>query len=260
MRARPRVLRTVGRAWRSAGSALVRMPLAFLVTAAALVAVNAVLPALGSGAAVQAGQQPGPTVQGAAALLLGAVLQSLLLAPLAIAVHRFVLLGERAKLLPLTPLGRVLRFTGWLAALDLAVGVPGLLALSPQPGIKLVFSSLQIAACVVTVRSALVFPGIAVQPNGQSTELGWRETSWQFWRVATILVITALPAIMATLLVMAGLAGFDFRLEAMARAIAGPPLDHVANAAFGIVGTALAAAAASWMFLGYGMAHDRPAA
>ena len=256
---RPAVFRTVGRAWRSTWSALVHMPLAFLLTGAALLAVNVVLPFLESGAAVQAGGQPGLAIQQVPAVLLGAVLQSLLLAPLAIAMHRFVLLGEWTELLPLAPLGRFLRFAGWLTAVNLAAGLPGLLAQSQLPGIKLAFFLLQITAAVVTTRFVLVFPAVAVQPDGRAARLGWHETKWQFWRIITILVITSLPVFAVTLLVVAWLAGFDFRPEALAQAIVGSPMGRVASAALGTAGAALAAAAASWMFLGYGMAH-RPAA
>ncbi len=260
-RVRPKVLRTVGRAWRSAGSALVRMPLAFVLTVAALVAMSGALQALGSGAAVQMGGDTiGPTTRGALATLLAIVLQSLLLAPLAIAVHRFVLLGERARRLPLVPLGRVLRFAGWLVALGIAVSLPGLFNLSPQPLAKLAFSLLQIAIVVMTTRFALVFPAVAVQPDGKPERLGWRETSWQFWRIFTVLFLSGLPVIAVEALDLLWLTDFNVRPGAPVPAGLDSPLQYGINAAVRTMGAALAAAAASWLFIGYGMAGERPQA
>ncbi len=257
-RVRPKVFRTVGRAWRSAGSALVRMPLAFLLTIAALVAMDGVLRALGNSVAVQVGGNSiEPTTRGALALLLATVLRSLLLAPLAIAVHRFVLLGERTQLLPLAPLGRVLRFAGWLSALGVATSLPSLLNLSPQPLIKLAFSMLQIAAVVAATRFALVFPAVAVQPDGKPDRLGWRETKWQFWRIFSILFLIGLPVVAVEALDLLWLAGFNIRPGAPVPAGLDSPLQYGINAAVGTVGAALAAAAASWMFVGYGMASGR---
>ena len=251
---RPQVFRTVGRAWRSAGSALVRMPLAFLLTVAALVAKDAVLRGLGSGAAVQAGDD---LVQLTARAVLATLLAALLLAPLAIAVHRFVLLGERTQLLPLVPLGRVLRFAGWFTAIGVAISLPGLFGLSPQPWAKLAFSVLQIAAVVVATRLALVFPAVAVQPDGKPDRLGWRETKWQFWRIFSVLFLISLPVIAVEVLDLLWLTDFNLRPGAPLPASLDSPLQYGINAAVKVMGAALAAAAASWLFIGYGMADGR---
>ncbi len=255
---RPQVFRTVGRAWRSAGSALVRMPLAFLLTVAALVAKNAVLRAVGNGVAVQAGGDVIQlTTRAVLAALLATVLQALLLAPLAIAVHRFVLLGERTQLLPLVPLGRVLRFAGWLVAIGAAVTLPGLFKLSPQPWAKLAFSVLQIAAVVMATRFALVFPAVAVQPDGKPDQLGWRETKWQFWRIFAVLFLIGLSITAVEALDLLWLTDFNFRPGAPLPASLDSPLQYGISAVIGALGTALAAAAASWLFVGYGMADGR---
>ena len=79
---------------------------------------------------------PTPLLQGT--LLLSNVLQSLLLAPLAIAVHRYVLLGEVNNSYQLGPSNpRYLRFVGFGILISLMVGLPGLaMGFLPSPGPK----------------------------------------------------------------------------------------------------------------------------
>lgn len=256
--ARPGVFRTAARAWRSAVSALLQMPLAFLLTIAAVVLVRLALSVPWFAVPLVSRNHPVPApslaVTGHVVLVtvLGTILNALVLAPLAIAVHRHVLLGERTALLPLRPLRRLLRFADWLIVLGLAGDLPGLLGLLPLPGAPLIGFVAMIVVLVVTIRLVLVFPAIAVQPPTARASLGWRETYGQVWRIAAVLLVSTLPILGLALLVL--LLGPRLSPGTTMQMIAISPL----TAALDPFGTALGAAAASWLFLAYHGPHTPP--
>lgn len=260
VRLRPGVFRTAGRAWRSTWDALLQMPLAFLITALATVLLSVALSFLGvsrTQALAQAGH-PTPTDSGwtaavvALASLCTLVFQSLTVAPLAIAIHRFVLLGERSPLLPVVPLGRVLRFAGWLIALGVASSIPALLNLVPLPGATLVGFAILIVVTVVLMRLTLLFPAVAVQAPGEPARLGWRETRWQFWRIFAVLFVTGLPALLVGGAILLLVLRFDPAAtpQSALQETFSSPLWSV----FDVLSVALGAAAASWLFVGYRLA------
>ncbi len=258
VRLRPGVFRTAGRAWRSTWDALLRMPLAFLVTALATVLLSLALSSLGVSQALAQARHPTPNDPGrtaavmALASLCTLALQSLAVAPLAIAIHRFVLLGERSPLLPVVPLGRVLRFAGWLVALGVAGSIPALLDLVPLPGATLVGFAVLIVAIVVLMRLTLLFPAVAVQAPGEPARLGWRETRWQFWRIFAALSVTGAPILLIVGAILLLVLRFDpsATLQSALEETFLSPL----WSAFNVLGVALGAAAASWLFVGYGLA------
>lgn len=261
-RPRPGVFRTAGRAWRSTGSAILRMPLAFLLSLAAYGLVkfaSSHAAALQAQAAGQGGQPsaegPGAAVTVAAALVLCLyVLRVFALAPLAIAVHRFVLLGERSLLIPVTPAGRLLRFGGWLILLGLMNSLPDLLFPTSPQALQPALARLAVVvvAIVVGTRLVLMFPAIAVQTGATPLPLSWNATRWQFWRIAGTLFVTFLPVVVATGLVL---------LPAARLGLATTRWDtewRVLAAIVVVLEIALGAAAASWLFVGYGLAPATP--
>ena len=182
----PSIFGTAARAWCSTFSALVRMPLAFLTTLALVVAVNVLTSYLMPVAAAgQSTPSPGtrlPVADIAPVLvssLLTDILRSLLLAPLAVAVHRFVLLGERSPVLPLTPLSRVLRFACWLIVINIASSIDAFLGpvfRGSGDVATLVRIAAQITAIVVATR-LLLFPAIAVDAPGAEPQASWRDSA-----------------------------------------------------------------------------------
>ena len=263
-RPRPGVFRTAGQAWRSTGQAVLRMPAAFLLTMAVLALLNLASSRAGAlqhavsepviGAPSRAASNPDLPALLAAMLVLGFyVLRFLALAPLAVAVHRFVLLDEHPSLLPLRPLRRLLRFAGWLLALSLLSSLPGLaVLLQSKLAAAIGAVVLAIASMIVSTRLILVFPTVAIGTAGSAAPLSWTYTRWQFWRIVGVLLATLMPAPLllggALLLVARLVPG-----TAIANlTVVTPLLDVVLMTAI----TALGAAAASWLFSGYGLLPD----
>ena len=259
-RVRPKILHTMWRAWVSTGAAMRDMPLAFLMTLAAYGLVklaSSYAATLQAHAASQGGQSsaeaPSVAVTVAAVFVLCLyVLRVFALAPLAIAVHRFVLLDERSPLIPLTPAGRLLRFGGWLILLGLMNSLSSLLfpTLGPELQPSLARLAIMVVTAVVGIRLVLVFPAIAVQTRATPLSLSWSATRWQFWRIVGTLFVTFLPAGIVTwliLLLVARLGLTTTRWDTEWRVLA---------AIVAVFEVALGAAAASWLFVGYGLAPD----
>ena len=132
------------------------------------------------------------------------VVQAALLAPLAIAVHRFVLLGENANRYPLEPKSsRYLRFVGfailvkilWLIPSTIESLLPAARDIDPDvaTGLRIVAFVLVIAIVIILVRRAILFPAIAVDAPGATWSKARLDTMGSSWRVAFVFVLTALP-------------------------------------------------------------------
>ena len=257
---RPRVFRTVCQAWCSVGSALLQMPLAFLLTIVASVLLSAALLPLqnkchltpAQSDELMAGRPVGTAMCGTLLPFVSLILKSLILAPLAIAIHRFVLLGERTPLLPLAPVQRILRFAGWVVAVKSTLILPVLLIPFSPLAFNFFGTVIVCVGTVVTVRLVLVFPTIAIGMSGYLAQRSFRQTRWQFWRIISVLIITVLPVYALALLAV--LLTWQISTEITFQAILESPLFAVVS----VLSVTVAAAAASWLFLDYGDAHGQP--
>jgi hypothetical protein len=101
------------------------------------------------------------------------IVQAVLFAPLAIAVHRFVLLGEKTSRYPLEPKSsRYLRFAGfailvkilWLIPSAIESLIPAIRDNNPAlvSGLGIVAFVLVITVVIIVVRRAILFPAIAI--------------------------------------------------------------------------------------------------
>ena len=193
------------------------MPLAFLLTAAASALVATVIGHLASPTVVLPPPRPAPPVPGAVPLLLSGLASSfayaLAAAPLAVAVHRFVVLGERPPLLPL------------LASIVLPVA---------------------------TVRLTLLLPQIATLRPGQPLRTFWADTRWRFWNTATVLALSVMPVLPLPFLVVLATRG------RLTQATLAESLDSPLESALNALYVALAAAAASWLFIEYSRGDGAP--
>jgi hypothetical protein len=123
-----------------------------------------------------------------------------LLAPVVIAVHRFVILDEitPAYTLPVgEPVFRV--FLGWLLALRVFVGLPfDLLVMlqtldwSPRAS-ALVFAVALIAAVAVLLRSTILLPALAVEAPGATPSHALADTKGQALRILSVFLLALLP-------------------------------------------------------------------
>ena len=135
--------------------------------------------------------------------VLEAVLQAVLLAPLAIVVHRYVLLGELTNRYPLDPSSaRYVRFVGFSILINILLLIPSSLvfiANSKEHPALVGFGIigglvLLIIIIIVAVRRAILFPAIAIDAPGATWSNARDDTKGSSWRVAFIFFCVALPA------------------------------------------------------------------
>ena len=242
-RARPSVFGTAAQAWRSAWLAVLRMPLLMLVSTLVLLAFHVCEQALEG--VVGGSRNP---YQAALFTLMGLV-PIFLLAPVAIAVHRFVLLSERTRLWPGVPAQVVLYFTGWLVVSSLADSLVVLFKQLPYRGITFVGDTMQIALLVLYIRLTLMLPAIAAQSTQLSPSFSWRRTRHRFWRTMAVLFVVEAPLmapfVLAVILVWHG--HVTDHLQSMMVTL-GAPLD----VAFAVLG----AATLSSLFRRYDVAEE----
>lgn len=139
-------------------------------------------------------------------------LQIVLLAPLAMAVHRYVVLGEAVARYPLHPLRpSYLRYIGTALALNLAYRCADLINLVAPPikalpyaanvALALATFAIMIVVAIIAVRRIALFPAIAVR----APHATWSETApvdaGNVGRILLVLMLVGVPA----MLVMWGL-------------------------------------------------------
>ena len=230
------------------------MPLAFLTTAAASILLTLTVVHLNGPTIVPPpGQEPATESYGAAffsliAFLPASFANALIVAPLAIAMHRFVVLGERRALLPLRPLSRVVGYAAWVTLFNTCLCLPVIFVTTPAPAQMLVVGLGFAVVLVVTMRLTLLFPQIAIRRAGEPLRTLWTTTRWRFWNTATVLVLAVTPIVVLQFLIM--LAVFGTITTTTIAEMGDMPLVSALNAVY----VALGAAAASWLFVNYRLA------
>ena len=154
-----------------------------------------------------------------AGLLFGVVnssLQIVLMAPLAMAVHRHVVLGEVVARYPLHPLRpSYLRYIGAALALNLAYRCADLINLLAPPvktlpyaanvALALATFAVMIAVAIIAVRRIALFPAIAIRAPHAS----WSETApagaGNVVRILLALTLLSLPVAVAMLILYAAM-------------------------------------------------------
>jgi hypothetical protein len=137
--------------------------------------------------------------------VVSSIVRGVLLAPLAIVVHRYVLLGELTDRYPLDPFNaRYVRFTGFAVLVNVLWSLPGVIEgylpyMQQTPGIGaslgIVSTALFVTIIIVVVRRVILFPAVAVDAPGATWSNARRDTKGSSWRVAFIMFFVALPAI-----------------------------------------------------------------
>jgi hypothetical protein len=196
-REEPPIIATAVAAWRDAFRAIGAMPVVAGIGFALLVAMALVEFWIGADPYSLWGSRWLGIVGAVSGIVEGG-----LLAPLAIAVHRYVLLGEVTRRYPLDPSSpRYWRFLGYAILLNAIWFIPGIVqGLTPDIAaapmwLNSVVVVLFIAIIVVAVRRAILFPAIAVDAPGASWSNARRDTQGSSWGVAFILFCTLLPVV-----------------------------------------------------------------
>ena len=187
--------------WRYAFAALSRMPGLLGVATLFMFALNIVtLPLLPA-------PQAEPTLGMQVVSFLTSIASGFILTPVAIAMHRFVLLGEVAQRYSLNPSEpRFMRFFTFTVVYQLLVSVPGtLMSLAGKSGtglgvaLALVFFVLFIVAVIASLRLLILFPAIAVDARGADWRNAMTDTKGHTWRVFFIAILATLPSLIVLL-------------------------------------------------------------
>ena len=181
-------------AWRDALAARERMPNLFWTVLAALLILNLI--GLGAGALSWFAGAIYAIVQGFVLLPL------LVVTPLAIPVHRFILLGETNDNYAIdTQNPRFMRFFLISVALSAILTIPSLVSIALvflAPILSGIVSALLgIIAAIISIRTVILFPSIAVDAPGADWRNSMADTKGHSWRVFFIFLVTFLPVAIA---------------------------------------------------------------
>ena len=191
--------------WRYAFAALSRMP-GVLGVAMAIVLVSSAI-------TLMLVPDSKDEASGLFAQLLGVligIVQGFFLTPVAIAVHRFVLLGEVTERYVLNPSEpRFKQFFIWTVIYQLMISAPSLLLAGPAENAAALALSLPlfIIVTIVALRLIILFPAIAVDAPGTAWQNAVEDTKGHAWRIFFIVVLVSIP-MLAVLLPPALLLGW----------------------------------------------------
>ena len=237
------IIETAVQAWRDAAIARERMPTLFWIAIAVLFGLNILQSLLGG--------------WGAASFVGGvifALAQALALTPVAIAVHRFILLDEardRYDFAPGDP--RFQKFFLFTIALEALGAIPRivafLLAIVAPLLAPLVLLALAIGAAIIGVRTAILFPSIAIDAPGADWRHAMADAKGHSWRIFLVLLCVVLPAAVIEIVLIALLSWIGL-LGAIALGLIVPAVT--------IAVVAAGAAAASRLYAVYANQLGRP--
>jgi hypothetical protein len=234
------IVDTAVQAWRDVLAAREKMPTLFWIALGIMVGLG-ILHAL---------------IGGLFLLAIGIVFslaQALALTPLAIAVHRFVLLGEARDAYDFAPGDpRFQKFFLLTVALEILGAIPGIVALlfAIVSGVlsSLVGLILAIGTTILAVRMVMLFPSIAVDSAGADWRNALADAKGHSWRIFLVLLCTVLPAVLIEIVLVAIFSVIG--LHAVVLALILPVVTVLVVAAV--------AAAASRLFAAYANQLGRP--
>jgi hypothetical protein len=237
---RPSVFGSAVAAWRDAFAAISKMPVVLGTAFAmmlAIAAANHVLRASGFG--------------GMLLVIVVDAAQALLLTPAAIAVHRFVVLGERAGVYRIEPANRRFRrffLFAFIVKMMLSAAVAAILIMSLFSHIAagLVGYVLFAVVAFLTLRTLILFPAIAVDARGAEWVNAIGDSKGHTWRIFFTVLLVSIPVI-----VISGSA--PMWLGGVAKATASSlAIMLLIQAASNVLGVIACAALASRLFMAFG--------
>jgi hypothetical protein len=235
------IIDTAMQSWRDAASAREKMPNLFWIAIGILVVLGILHGLIGGNFLIVVS-------------IVFSIAQALALTPLAIAVHRFVLLGEARDSYDFAPGDpRFQKFFIFTIALEILGALPSIVALPLlfiAPFLySLVVLVLAIVAAIIAVRTVMLFPSIAVDSAGADWRNALADSKGHSWRIFFVLLCTVLPAVVIEAIVVA-IFTWVWVLSVIAFAIIIPIITVFVIAA--------AAAAASRLFSAYANQLGRP--
>ena len=252
---RPKLFATAKRAWASLFGALRQMAPLFVIGFLLMAGLNIAIERLGPVLAI-------PTRDALTAILTGGrrlpwldvskaitadfvewILRAIIAAPLAVAVHRFILLGEVRRIYFLSR--RSLRFARWVFVLEIPVIVLSWLILfaTGSTGLPTLLWLLMAALIVLLISTSQLLPGVAVDEPSE-TFSGRIETALEraenmLWRTTLTFVLAFLPVALVQAILVRALAK---------TAEHAPLLVPIGRAAAGFIAVTLSAALISLIY------------
>jgi hypothetical protein len=235
------VMDTAVQAWRDVVAARAKMPTLFWIAIGVMIALGVLRELIGIHFLI-------------VATIVFSIAQALALTPLAIAVHRFVLLGEARDAYDFAPGdARFQKFFLFTIALEILGAVPSLFALPFLLVAVFLYSlvalALTIAVAIIAVRTIMLFPSIAVDSAGAEWRNALADSKGHSWRIFFVLLCTVLPAVVAEIVIVAVFSWIPV-LNVIVLALVVPVIAVCVIAA--------AAAAASRLFAAYANQLGRP--
>jgi hypothetical protein len=137
--------------------------------------------------------------------------EAFVMTPYAIAVHRFIILGEKTmsyRIAPAEP--RFRRFFGWSLALLVLFEAPwAISAMFPSEAISAMLPSfkafllvLGILVLVVAIRTIILFPAVAVDAPGANWRQAMADTNGHAWHIFFIMLGAMLPFVIVAVIVV----------------------------------------------------------
>ena len=209
-----------GRAFGSTWRGILRMPLLFISAFAGAVAVAFASKFLGANplknaALITGGLTAMEGLKVLAGVFLIYLFQSIFLAPVAVAMHRFIIRGETTKGIVSIGPAHTRLFLFWLMLIE-AVRIASMLpsALNPPPDLRtLTVIAVYVVAltiAVIGVRICLLFPSAAIDAPSSSffgrAAQSWRATRGHFWYIFAVGLLIALVVTVPTSIVVTSLA------------------------------------------------------
>jgi len=244
---KPSGRRIARQAWASLFSAFWRMPLIFLAGMGLLAALE-----IGGGFLSSFLQD---TIASNLFALMYAFTQLVILAAVAVPVHRFILLGESGmNFYPAI----VLRSAAWLMPFYLAWIMLPKAGISSGEPVTSLLTMLNWASWVALVWIFLLFPAVAVgeeSDEGKRVEIAIRRARGNFWLILRSLLMTLAPAFLALPVILLVMNFMQVPLDASPITAGTIWLVQAGGWAFLVLTSALVAAAASWLYSHLTEAH-----
>jgi hypothetical protein len=188
--------------------------------------------------------------------------QSFLLTPYMIAVHRFIILGERTARYELAPgTHRFQLFFLWSIALSICYWLPSFALSTPVSPLilgilwLLLWLVVMVVLSVISLRLIILFPAIAVDAPGATWPNAMADTRGNVWRIFFICLLGLLPVSIA--LVVLAVTALNVAAGRPASAI-GVLFAAILRGAIGIIGPTLAVVIASRLYQQLGNRVNRP--
>ena len=228
------IIETAMQGWRDALAARERMPMLFWIAGAVVIGVGILHVIVGEGLLLS---------------LIFAIAQAAALTPLAIGVHRFVLLGEAHDGYDFAfGDARFQKFLMYIVALEVLRELPRVVAFPFAfvagflHGVVLIV--LAVVAAVISVRCMILFAAIAVDAPGADWRNAIADSKGHSWRIFLVLLCTVAPA-MIVAVVVTMILGFSLLTAELAVGVILPAIIVALTAALAAVVSRLFAAYSS---------------